>query len=124
MGRWYYPGQGAEKAGVYWMPLWHRPNLDEVYPGRTNEPIGIYASSSGQVRPVGSCDFTPVAGVQEFDIDMQANESLQTDPMRFFRTRVNGTDEQYVNPRWAQRDGMPGVAFQWVGGGGAVSFEI
>src|SRR6185312_7094817 len=41
------------------------------------------------------------------------SESLQTDAMRFFRTRVNGSEEEYVNPL-AQPDGMPGVAFQWI----------
>ena len=33
--------------------------------------------------------------------------------MRLFRTRVNGTDEQYVNPL-ATEDGMPGYAVQWL----------
>jgi hypothetical protein len=33
--------------------------------------------------------------------------------MRLFRTRVNGTDEQYVNPL-ATVDGMPGYAMQWI----------
>ena len=33
--------------------------------------------------------------------------------MRLFRTRVNGTDEQYVNPL-ATEDGMPGYAVQWI----------
>ena len=33
--------------------------------------------------------------------------------MRLFRTRVNGTEEEYINPL-AQPDGMPGVAFQWL----------
>ncbi len=33
--------------------------------------------------------------------------------MRLFRTRVNGSEEEYVNPL-AQKDGMPGVAFQWL----------
>ena len=35
-------GQGAEKAPVYQTLLRHRPNLDEVYPGRRNEPIGVF----------------------------------------------------------------------------------
>ena len=51
IGRWFYEGQGAEKAPVYWLPVWHRPNADEIWPGRNNEPIGIYAQSSGQTRP-------------------------------------------------------------------------
>src|SRR5438128_2600831 len=33
--------------------------------------------------------------------------------MRLFRTRVNGSEEAYVNPL-AGPDGMPGVAFQWI----------
>ena len=33
VARWFYEGQGAEKAPVYHTLLWHRPNLDEVYPG-------------------------------------------------------------------------------------------
>jgi hypothetical protein len=33
--------------------------------------------------------------------------------MRLFRTRVNGSDEQYVNPL-ATQEGMPGYAVQWL----------
>ena len=38
---------------------------------------------------------------------------MRTDGSRLFRTRVNGTDEQYVNPL-ATEDGMPGYAVQWI----------
>lgn len=113
IGRWFYDGQGNAKAPTYYLPLWHRPNLDEVYAGRNNEPIGIYAQSSGQDRQVGSIDFTPQPTVSDADVELMAGEVIQTDAMRFFRTRVNGTDEQYVNPL-ATPDGMPGVAMQWV----------
>ena len=113
IGRWFYDGQGAEKAPVYHLPLWHRPELDEVWPGRNNEPIGIYASGAGQNRFVGACDFTPEPGVCDVDIDLVAGESISTDAMRLFRTRVNGTDEQYVNPL-ATEDGLPGYAVQWL----------
>ena len=44
---------------------------------------------------------------------LAANEVIRTDGMRLFRTRVNGSDEQYVNPL-AQPDGMPGYAVQWM----------
>ena len=44
---------------------------------------------------------------------LAANEVIQTDGSRLFRTRVNGTDEQYVNPL-AEKDGMPGYAVQWM----------
>jgi hypothetical protein len=113
IGRWFYEGQGPEKAPVYHLPLWHRPELDEVWPGRNDEPIGLYSSGNGQTRPVGACDFTPQPGVCEKEVTLVAGEGLQTDAMRLFRTRVNGTDEQYVNPL-ATEDGIPGYAVQWI----------
>jgi hypothetical protein len=113
IGRWFYEGQGDQKAPVYYLPLWHRPNLDEVWPGRRDEPIGVYAQSSGQSRPLGDFDFTPEPTVHEIEAILNPNEVIQTDGARLFRTRVNGTDEQYVNPL-AQKDGMPGYAVQWI----------
>ena len=113
VARWFYEGQGAAKAPVYHTLLWHRPNLDEVYPGRRNESIGIYAAGGGQTRPIGAVDFTPKPTVSEVDVFLMANEVVRTDGSRLFRTRVNGTDEQYVNPL-ATEDGMPGYAVQWI----------
>jgi hypothetical protein len=113
VARWFYEGQGAEKAPVYHTLLWHRPNLDEVYPGKRNEPIGVYASGGGQTRPVGAIDFTPKPTVGEIEVFLLPGEVIRTDGSRLFRTRVNGTDEQYVNPL-ATEDGMPGYAVQWV----------
>jgi mono/diheme cytochrome c family protein len=111
IGRWFYEGQGDQKAPVYHLPLWHRPNVDEVWPGRRDEPIGVYASSAGQGRPLGEFAFKPEPTVNELEVILSANEVVQTDGLRLFRTRVNGTDEQYVNPL-AQSDGMPGYAVQ------------
>jgi len=113
IGRWFYEGQGNQKAPVYYLPLWHRPNVDEVWPGRRDEPIGVYASSAGQGRPLGEFDFKPEPTVNELEVILNANEVVQTDGLRLFRTRVNGTDEQYVNPL-AEPDGMPGYAVQWM----------
>jgi hypothetical protein len=113
VARWFYEGQGAEKAPVYHTLLWHRPNLDEVYPGRRNEPIAVYASGGGQTRPVGALDFTPKSTVSEIEVFLLPGEVIRTDGARLFRTRVNGTDEQYVNPL-ATEDGMPGYALQWI----------
>ena len=113
IGRWFYEGQGAEKAPVYWLPVWHRPNADEIWPGRNDEPIGIYAQSPGQTRPIGVMDFTPKPSVGEIEVQLAGGESIRTDAMRLFRTRVNGTDEQYVNPL-ATKEGMPGYAVQWL----------
>jgi mono/diheme cytochrome c family protein len=113
IGRWFYEGQGAEKAPVYWLPVWHRPNADEIWPGRNDEPIGIYAQSPGRTRSIGVMDFTPKPSVGEIEVQLAGGESIRTDAMRLFRTRVNGTDEQYVNPL-ATKEGMPGYAVQWL----------
>lgn len=113
IGRWFYEGQGDEKAPVYWLPVWHRPNADEIWPGRNDEPIGLYAQSTGQTRPIGVMDFTPQPTVGEIEVMLSGGESIRTDGMRLFRTRVNGTDEQYVNPL-ATEEGMPGYAVQWL----------
>jgi hypothetical protein len=113
IGRWFYEGQGDEKAPVYWLPVWHRPNADEIWPGRNDEPIGIYAQVPGQTRPIGVMDFTPKPTVGEVEVQLAGGESIRTDAMRLFRTRVNGTDEQYVNPL-ATKEGMPGYAVQWL----------
>src|SRR5579871_3021090 len=113
VARWFYEGQGAQKAPVYHTLLWHRPNLDEVYPGRRNEPVAVYAQGNGQTRPIGAVDFTPQPAVHDLEVFLLMNEVVRTDGSRLFRTRVNGTDEQYVNPL-ATEDGMPGYAIQWI----------
>ncbi len=114
IGRWFFEGQAEQKSPVYWLPVWHRPNLDEVWPGRRSEPIGVYAAAGqGLRRQVGAFDFHPEPGVNEIEVILAAGEVMQTDGSRLFRTRVNGTDEQYVNPL-AQPDGMPGYAVQWM----------
>lgn len=113
ISHWNYQGFGNQKAAFLYSPVWYRPNTDEVWPGRRDEPIGVYAQSSGQSRPLAEFDFTPKPTVNEVEVLLGANEVIQTDSMRFFRTRVNGTEAEYVNPL-AEKDGMPGVAFQWI----------
>ena len=113
ISRWFYEGFGSEKAPYYYLPLWHRPNLDEVWPGRTNEPIGVYASAAGQNRAVGAFDFEPQPTVHEIEVLLAPGEGIRTDGMKLFRTRVNGSDEQYINPR-ATPEGIPGYAIQWM----------
>ena len=110
---WNFTGFGPEKIAYLYQPSWHRPNPDEVWPGRRAEPIGVYAQRSGQSRPLAEFDFTPEPSVREVEVLLDAGETLQTDAMRLFRTRVNGTEEEYVNPL-AEKDGMPGVAYQWL----------
>jgi hypothetical protein len=122
VARWLFEGQGAEKAALYHTLLWHRPNLDEIYSGRRNEPIGVYAAGGGQTRPIGAVDFMPRPTVSEIEVFLRAGEVVRTDGSRLFRTRVNGTDEQYVNPL-ATEEGMPGYAIQWIEIEGPLSDE-
>jgi hypothetical protein len=79
IGRWFYEGSGAEKAPLYYLPLWHRPDLDEVWPGRRNEPIGVYAQSSGQKRPIGVFNLTPEPSVREMKGTLITGEVMQTE---------------------------------------------
>ncbi len=113
IGRWFYEGFGDEKAPVYHLPLWHRPNADEVWPGRRSEPMGVFAQSSGKSRPLGEFDFGVEPTECEIEATLVANEVIQSDGLRFFRARVNGSDEQYVNPL-ATPEGLPGYAIQWM----------
>ena len=113
MSRWYYEGFGNEKAPVYYLPLWHRPNLDEVWRGRGNEPMSVFAQSAGQNRMLGEFDFTPEPGEREMTVMLKDGDVVSTDGSRLFRARVNGTGEQYINPL-ATEHGMPGYAIQWM----------
>jgi mono/diheme cytochrome c family protein len=113
ISRWYYEGFGDEKAPVYYLPLWHRPNLDEVWPGRTHEPMSVFAQSAGQRRMIGEFDFAPEPTEAEMTVLLRAGEVVSTDGSRLFRARVNGTGEQYINPL-ATEHGMPGYAIQWM----------
>ena len=113
VSRWYYEGFGDEKSPVYYLPLWHRPNLDEIWPGRTNEPMSVFAQSAGQNRMIGEFDFSPEPSESDMTVMLRAGEVVRTDGSRLFRTRVNGTGEQYINPL-ATEHGMPGYAIQWM----------
>lgn len=113
ISRWYFEGFGDEKAPVYYLPLWHRPNVDEVWLGRTTEPMSAFAQSAGQNRMIGEFDFGPEPSESEFVVTLRTGEVVRTDGSRLFRTRVNGTGEQYVNPL-ATKHGMPGYAIQWM----------
>jgi hypothetical protein len=113
VSRWYYEGFGDEKSPVYYLPLWHRPNVDEIWPGRSNEPMSVFAQSAGQNRMIGEFDFSTEPSESEMTVMLRAGEVVRTDGSRLFRTRVNGTGEQYINPL-ATDHGMPGYAIQWM----------
>ena len=86
---WNYEGFGQQKTAYLNEPTYHRPNSDEVWPGRRNEPIGVYAQSSGQSRPLAEFDFSPEPAVNEVEVLLGANETIQTDCMRLFLSLIH-----------------------------------
>jgi hypothetical protein len=84
--------------------------------------MGVYAQSSGKSRQIGCFDFGIEPTECEIEATLVANEVVQTDGLRLIRTRVNGTDEQYVNPL-ATQAGMPGYAIQWMEAEGPLDDE-
>ncbi len=89
---------------------WWHPSLMSVSAGRTHEPISLYASlPPQQLRKLGSIDVGPQSTVGEIKVELLKGESIMPDAARFFRSRP----PSWHNPL-AQKDGQPGVAFQWL----------
>jgi hypothetical protein len=101
---------GQDRVGQPMRPRWYTPNNDDVQPGRRYEPITVYSQGGPSNRRLGEFDIHPESSVQTLDeIWLVGNEYLVTDSRRFFRSRPGN----WTNPL-VQRDGMPGVAFQWM----------
>src|SRR5579871_2285660 len=97
-------------AGPHTEKQWWHPSLTSVSAGRTHEPISLYASlPPQQLRKLGSVDCGPDPTVGELDVELLKGETIMPDAARFFRSRPPG----WHNPL-AQKDGQPGVAFQWL----------
>jgi hypothetical protein len=89
---------------------WWTPSMKAVSAGRTHEPVSLYASSPPQqLRKLGSVDVSPQSTVGEIEVELLKGESILPDPARFFRSRPPA----WHNPL-AEKDGQPGVAFQWL----------
>jgi len=89
---------------------WWRPSRTAISAGRTLEPITLYAAfPPQQLRKLGSFDAGPAPTVRELDVNLLKGETIMPDAVRFFRSRPPG----WHNPL-AQKDGQPGVVFQWL----------
>lgn len=89
---------------------WWRPSRTDVSAGRTQEPISLYAAFAPQrLRKLGSFDVGPQPSVGELDVTLLKGETIQPDAVRLFRSRP----PNWHNPL-AQKDGQPGVAFNWL----------
>ena len=106
-------GTGDQKRKFAGPPLWHQPNYNDVSPGRRYEPLVIYSRTPTVIRRLGEFDLQPEPTVQELDVMLQANETVVTDAVRFYRSRPTGYQGGFTNPL-AQRDGAPAVAFRWM----------
>lgn len=89
---------------------WWQPSRTELSAGRTQEPISLYAETPPQqLRKLGNVDVGPKSTVGEITVELLKGETILPDAVRFFRSRPPG----WHNPL-AQKDGQPGVAFQWL----------
>jgi hypothetical protein len=89
---------------------WWRPSRSDISAGRTHEPISLYASFPPQrLRKLGSVDCGPKSTIGEMEVELLKGESIEPDAVRFFRSRP----PNWHNPL-AQKDGQPGVCFQWL----------
>ncbi len=97
-------------AGAAAGEKWWRPVREKTFPGRRPEPITIYAETPPRLlRLLGSFDVNPEPTVRELDVYLLAGETIRPDAVRLFRSRP----PNYHNPL-AEKDGQPGVAFQWM----------
>ncbi|WP_165440621.1 DUF1592 domain-containing protein [Rubripirellula amarantea] len=89
---------------------WWRPDREKTSRGRRSEPVAIYSRAEPrQLRRLGDFDFQIEPSVQELDVWLLEGETIQPDAVRLFRSRPPA----WHNPL-AEKDGMPGVAFQWM----------
>ncbi len=81
-----------------------------VSKAQRTEPVSIYAETPPRsLRKVGSFDVGPEPTTAEMEVWLLAGETIRPDAARFFRSRP----PDHKNPL-ATKDGMPGVAFQWM----------
>ncbi|MFN7928127.1 MAG: DUF1592 domain-containing protein [Blastocatellia bacterium] len=89
---------------------WFHPSRTEAFPGRTHEPVTLYAEiPPRQMRYLANVDVSPEPSVQEVEVWLLKDETIRPDAVRFFRSRP----PNWRNPL-AEKDGQPGVAFRWL----------
>ncbi len=106
-------------AETYVAPEWYRPNHADVSRGRRSEPIKVYTKTGGRGEgfygEVGRFDVNPDVQIFELkNVWLPQGGNIATDAVRFFRSRPGFTAIDAYTNQFAQRDGMPGVAFNWM----------
>jgi mono/diheme cytochrome c family protein len=99
----FWAGNLSEKK--YWVP-----DRTKISRGHRSEPVTIYSETPPRLlRLLGSFDVSPDPSVHEIDVYLLAGETIRPDAARLFRSRP----PSWHNPL-AEKDGVPGVAFQWM----------
>lgn len=89
---------------------WFHPSRTEAFPGRTHEPVTLYAEiPPRQMRYLANVDVSPEPSIQEVEVYLLKDETIRPDAVRLFRSRP----PNWRNPL-AEKDGQPGVAFRWL----------
>jgi mono/diheme cytochrome c family protein len=89
---------------------WWTPDRAKISAGRRDEPVTIYSETMPRLlRWLGTFDSAPDSAVKELDVWLLPGETIRPDASRLFRSRPSN----WHNPL-AEKDGQPGVAFQWM----------
>ncbi|PHR90022.1 MAG: hypothetical protein COA78_35510 [Blastopirellula sp.] len=89
---------------------WWRPSRTEAFKGQRSEPVTIYAlAESGDSRWLSTFDSYSEPSVVEREVLMRTGETIRPDATRLVRTRPGWRG----NPN-ATRDGVPGLALNWL----------
>jgi len=104
---WAGPGEGhTERHG----DRWYKPDRSSAARGRRPEPVTIYSyTPPSAMRRLGSFDVDPDPGVHEIEVHLSRGASIKPDAARLFRSRPGWRG----NPL-ATKEGMPGVAYNWM----------
>ena len=90
--------------------VWMSPDFHTVTRGHAPEPVTVYSDRTpGLFRKLFSYDVGPDPTVVENDVWLIAGETIRPDATRLVRCRP----PDFKNP-FAEKDGMPGVAWQWM----------
>ena len=98
----------APAAGNKSLKAW-RPSRNKTFPGRTVEPVTLYAYRGGEKRLLGSFDVTPEPAAHEIEAYLLPGEQIWPDASRLFRSRPGWISNPDSGP-----EGTPGVAYRWM----------
>ncbi len=93
---------------------WYVPNFDKVSKGRRPEPVTIYARGAHVLRRLANADLGVEPTTFEFEADLRLGETIQIDPVRFFRSRPGPNNKVWWQNPLAERDGQPGLVMRWI----------